>query len=321
MTLLVGFGNGKHCVLLADRRITNGSAIVDDEFNKLTVLACHDARVTLAFTGLASLGTFKMSDWIVNTLWQINQTGVFTLLDTLDALRQELEKLFAGFSYAHRLTVLVCGFTYWDEAPRPCLFKISNFDPEPFSAAKFVLTIGSPSPDGFVEIAGMTQSVPLATTERLLALLASGAPRPSLVRYATLHLQRAARDGFASGSIGERCNAAVIQAECDSAITSTYHTPRKAHRAYGCNVLVFGHSMFMGPDIIAAQALASGESRKKDPCWCGSGKTYRECHLKKYGAVEVRHGLWKHPLHWVIDIEFQTPVASGKRFWVLSDYA
>ena len=71
MTLIVAMANDSIAVLVADRRITQGQIVLDDEFNKVTVLVCKDARLSAAFTGLATYNDFNTSEWIANTLHQI----------------------------------------------------------------------------------------------------------------------------------------------------------------------------------------------------------------------------------------------------------
>ena len=68
MTLIVAAGNKDFAVLAADRRLTSNGKLVDDEANKATILACYDARMAIAFTGLATWGSFSTEKWLLESL-------------------------------------------------------------------------------------------------------------------------------------------------------------------------------------------------------------------------------------------------------------
>lgn len=81
MTLIVALLNYLNAILLADRRLTVGSNIVDDHYNKVTVLCCHDARVGIAFTGLARTSSFDANEHIIEFLDAI--TYIDDKIDTI----------------------------------------------------------------------------------------------------------------------------------------------------------------------------------------------------------------------------------------------
>ena len=321
MTIIVALANRETAILLADRRISNEGHIVDDEYNKLIVLCCHDAKVALAFTGLARMPGLDMTDWLTECLLKIEKAGVRTLAETISGLKDHLDHLFRSIQGEHKLTVVICGFVYWNDVPEPCIYKISNFEFNDHAQRDFILGSVCGSPDGSVEVAGASSGLPQETLQRLRSLLERKVPRQSLVRFAVRHLQSAARKHQSLGTVGERCNAAVIQAARDTPITSTYHVPKGARQAFGCNVVIYEGLFCYGVDIMAPQILAGGEIRKNDPCWCGSGQPFKHCHLKKFGAVEVAAQAWKRPLNWVVEIERNDPVPSGRLFRIQSGFS
>ena len=87
MTLLIALGNDRYSILVADRRITIGGKVEEDEFNKITILFCDDARLAIAFTGLARVGDFRTNDWIRNELWDIGKETHF-YRDIIERLRR-----------------------------------------------------------------------------------------------------------------------------------------------------------------------------------------------------------------------------------------
>lgn len=294
---------------------------MDDEYNKLTVVCCYDARVAIAFTGLALISGLDMSTWLTERLVEIDRSGIRTLPEILECLREHLDKLFNSLRGEFKLTVVICGFTYWEAEPSPCIYKISNFEFESYTPLRFTLGVCPTSADGSVEVAGATDGFPHQTIETLANLLRAQVPRQSIVRYAVRHLQTTAKSFRSAGTVGERCNSAVIPAPCNMPITSTYHVPKNTNQAFGCNVVIFEGMWSLGVNLMAPYYLAGQEIRKKDPCWCGSGELFKHCHLKKSGAVEVRHHAWQRPLNWVVEIERQEPVASGKLFRLQSGYS
>ena len=87
MTLLLSLSNRSYAIVLGDRRLAQPDGTVgDDEANKLCVLFCDDARVTIAFTGLASYGGFTTQDWLRDTLYEIGKK-THTLADILRAFQ------------------------------------------------------------------------------------------------------------------------------------------------------------------------------------------------------------------------------------------
>lgn len=127
MTILFALTNDDYSILLADRRITVNGKPVEDEYNKVTVLFCDDARVTIGFTGLATYGGFNTSDWLVQTLSEIGKkTG--DIASILNELAIFAENNFSKMLIAdNRLTFLITGFVYWEEKPRPVAYVLSNY--------------------------------------------------------------------------------------------------------------------------------------------------------------------------------------------------
>jgi SEC-C motif len=76
-----------------------------------------------------------------------------------------------------------------------------------------------------------------------------------------------------------------------------------------------------GYEIFSDTVLAGQNIRKKDPCWCGSGKKFKHCHLKKFGEIYVQCCMFKKPLNVFCKMTIEEPRASGKVFVVASGYS
>lgn len=321
MTLIVALADSSVAAIIADRRISHGQSVLDDEYNKVTVLFCADARLAVAFTGLATHGSFDTSTWIAETLHAIGET-IRDIHSVLEEFRRRAGARFSTFlEDDRRLTIVFCGFVYWTESPEPRVFVLSNFEHGGSASSSFTLrTSGGPN-STLLELAGTSAHVSERTTERLRSLLNANVPPSSLVRFAVRHLQNAAKDERSLRRIGEQCNAAVIHSAIDTPVTNTYHTAKNANRAYGPNVVVLGSLVCLGSEVMAPSILAGPEIRKQDPCWCDSGLTFKRCHMRKYGAVYLNHPAWNRPLVSMIRCTSDQGWSAGMHFCVQGGYA
>jgi hypothetical protein len=259
-------------------------------------LFCHDAKLAVAFTGLATFGTFDTATWLAETLFEIAETRV-DIASLLEELRIRAD---ATFSNLHvddrRLSIIFSGFVYWAERPEPRVYVLSNFEHGQSDAQTFSLRTVSAKDSVIVEIAGRSAAIPPGTLALLRSLMQRSIPTPSIVRFAVKHLQRAAKDIRSLKLIGEHCNSAVIFSAPDTVVTSTYHSTKNMHCAYGANVVIAQTLISLGYEISGPNILAGPEIRKRDPCWCGSGDLFKHCHRKKFGSVYVHHSAFKRPL-------------------------
>ncbi len=321
MTLLIGLANNRHSLLLADRRITSGGALVDDEFNKLCVLFCDDARLAVAFTGIATSSGFNTSDWLLETLGDIGKVSG-KVSNILEELSNRLTTKIAGLNLIDkRLSILFTGFVYWGEMPEPRVYVLSNFENSSLPPQRFTLRTIAPNNSVIVEVAGNTVAFPESATLQLKDLLRRHLDPSSVLRSAVKCLQKTEREKRSRGLIGEQCNSAIILAKQDTPVTSTYHSTVFSTRAYGANVVITNGMTCAGTEILSGGILAGPEIRRRDPCWCASGEKFKNCHLKKFGAVYANSNAFMQPLPWFVRQVFDEPRPSGKAFVVMSGYS
>lgn len=312
--------NDSIAVLVADRRVTQGRTVLDDEFNKVTVLVCKDARLSVAFTGLATYNDFNTSEWIANTLHEICERTpeIHSILLALEA--RAGATFFALAAEDRRLTIVLCGFVYPGGPPEPRIYVVSNFEHGAHSPGVFTTRSAGAPGQTLVEIAGQSSPLPASTVQTLRNLLGASTPSVVLLRFTVRHLQNAAKHAKALNRIGERCTAALIRSAIDTSITTTYHTPRNANRAYGPNVVIAQHITSLGSEIMADSILAGPDIRKQDLCWCGSGEQFKHCHMRKYGGVYMRLPEWKRPLVASVRVVREEAWPSGRVFIVQGGY-
>jgi hypothetical protein len=323
MTLLIAMVRKDVAILLADRRLSRDGQMLDDEYNKVCVFFCKDAKVAIAFTGLATIGSFSTADWIATTLSNA-ATEHTSISDVIEALRAKLGPQMQSLNVEDsRLTLLCVGYLYWGEHPESCLYEISNVGQNGAANPDATLRVLSPNSDtqSVVELAGAIKVVPAVTLERLKKLLANPHLKPQdVLRFSVRHLQSASRSSAALNSIGEQCNSAILSREIDTVVTSTYHSMYKTNRAYAANVVIAGASSFTGMQIVSPQVLAGPEIREKDVCWCGSGLRFGKCHLKKFGATYAYVPSFKSPLPLFTRVVRQDAWPSGSVFCVSSSF-
>ena len=321
MTLLAALANEECALMLADRRVTCEGKLLDDEYNKVCVLFCDDARMAVAFTGLATYQTFDTSTWIAETLSEIGKTKG----DIASLLHEFTIQAAACFSrlawLSPQVTFLFCGHVYSDGGSESRIYVVSNGDDPTRPAPTFSMTAyATPGPK--VVLAGMTTAAPIAVSDALLRLLRSARIAPqSVLHFAVKRLRSVARDGRSAGTIGEQFNAAVIPSTVNTTVTSTYHSAKGSFSAFGANVVITNGIVFLGPELHAGAMLSGPDIRKSDTCWCGSGEQFKHCHLKKYGAVYMQMPNFKKPMYWMAHLEVESPRASGKMFTVASGFA
>ena len=221
---------------------------------------------------------------------------------------------------SQRLTIVLSGFVYWGSMPEPRTYILSNYEHQQLPSPVFTLRTISANESIIVEIAGCIAAFPQSTVNSLRALLQARLSARDITRFAVKHLQRAARDNRSARRIGEQCNTAVLLAQPDTAVTSTYHSTRLTHRAYSANVVFVGNIVTTGVQMVSPDYLAGPEIRKQDPCWCGSGEKFKHCHMKKFGAVYVHLPGFKIPLPFMVRARFENPYPSGRVWCVTSGF-
>lgn len=320
MTILFAIANDSYSILLADRRITVDGKPTEDEFNKVCVLFCDDARVAIGFTGLATYGGFNTSDWLVSTLAEIgNKTGAIAemLTELAISARDMLKSILVKDK---RLSFLITGFVYWEEKPRPVAYVLSNYANTQSPTDDFNLRPIASTDGAILEVAGAINHLPSVAETSLRRLLTKGLNPSSVLRFAVNQLQNFSVDGKSSGLIGTQSNSAIIFAPQNTTVTTTYHSAFHSYWAYGSNMVVTKGIVSYGPEIFSSTVMAGGDIRKKDPCWCGSGQKFKDCHLKKFGSFYVRHQLFKKPMYYTSWIDFDESRPSGRTFCVTSGY-
>ncbi|MBN1909008.1 MAG: SEC-C domain-containing protein [Pirellulales bacterium] len=327
MTLLLSLSNSSCSILLGDRRLTQSDGSVgDDESNKLCVLFCNDARVTIAFTGLASFGGFRTQDWMRDTLYEIGKSS-HTLIEILNAFQCEASRTFArvsrGIGKLYPIAFLVSGFHYTPVAHNAC-YLISNFGYggqvlQPCDTLELFKVDTTDSP--MVEMAGCTAAFSEQDRESLRKMLAASNSPPKLLRKTIEIVRRVSRDRRSKGLVGLQCNSGVMWPQADTSVVATYHSAKASFRAFGPDIVLAVtnyEAAVAGTFLQSGMVLAGPEIRKSEPCWCGSGKRFGSCHFKKFGSVYARLPVFRRPMQWVVAFSKKEAELIGRHYVVTS---
>jgi len=325
MTLLLALSNESYAFVLGDRRLMTNGKVCDDEANKVCVLFCDDARVVIAFTGLAAMGNFRTQDWLRDTLYKIGESK-HTFDEILSAFQTKASKTFSSLpGPTQTIAFLISGFRY-SAQPRNICYLLSNFDSKatkPVADDKLTLRELGESGSVIVEAAGYTRALTEKDYSSLRKMLTASNPAPRVLWKAVESVRRVAKNSKSNRMFGLQCNSGVVPGPPNTTVTGTYHSHRASFRAYGPDIVhaVTGCvSAATGTFLQAGTILAGPTIRQNDLCWCGSGKRFRTCHLKKFGSVYARIPGFRKPMYWTLAYTTKAQHSSGRAFIVQSGF-
>jgi SEC-C motif len=322
MTLIVALLNDRSAILLADRRLTVGRNVVDNHYNKVTVLCCHDARVGIAFTGLARTGSFDTNEHIMKFLDAA--TYIDDKIDTIatDLAASLTKRLLALGLMKHPLTIVLIGYRTGGAGSHCLLAQISNLSEKGLPQHSFAYETLPIVDDATAHVFGMHTAVDAQTRADLTRLAARKMEPQAALRKSVIVLDKAAANLKSNNTVGDRCNSVVILSEVNTPMVATYHVATTEQEAHGPNFVVTGHYYSYGSLMMAGEALAgSGSLKKNSPCWCGSRKRFKECHLKKFGSAYARHPQFSQPLTWFSRVPTDDGRPSGSLFSLSGGFA
>jgi SEC-C motif len=321
MTLILSLVTSSTVTMLADRRITSEGKTLDDYYNKLCVFCCHDARVVLAFTGIATFHGFDTSYWLMQELSALNAPEFGRIYNILEAVRGKIGATLTALGLSNELlTIVVGGFWYEDGgASHPLSCTVTNVSSDGSIVPDFSIEFHDTSAGSSVFLAGAVTAVSHETLDHLRDLTSRSLPRTSLIRKAVGIMQDAAGAGSSFSTIGEHSVSASVKAAVNTPIVCTYHAPSGTRLAFGPNAVLPG-IWVEGPEIMSATLLAGPSLHKNQRCWCGSGRKFKHCHLAKFGSVYAEFPGFTAPMSWVCQTGFDNMTPAGTEFIVTGHF-
>lgn len=306
MTLIIALGNSDYAVLASDRRFSVAGKPYDDEANKATILATEDARVAIAFTGLAFTPdkAFDTGKWLLKAVSDAvkSQSLIETVLAQLTSRATADFATIQGISNQDkRLTIVIIGYIYTGQEPELRCWKITNFEnldgkttptrPE-FDLLQFL-----PEPEFRValELAGHTSPVANADIIRLKSMLISSAPVKGVEAKVYHTIKKTALAPTSQSYIGRQATTCRIMSDNSQIMICTYYSDYTTRKAFGVNTVfgVAGDPMITdGGQLIVGNQMPHTtlpRANRNAPCPCGNGEKYKRCHgLLEYPYLPLR---------------------------------
>jgi hypothetical protein len=310
MTLIVAMVNRRQAVLVSDRRVSRDGRVVhlpyepEDESNKSFVLMLQDARLCIAFTGLASDGNgFLTKRWLPEALME-SAAPDYLMGPTIQRFTERASRDFAKLSATppldKRLSVVFAGFHYNELPARAYCWLISNF--EDFDGA--MLAGGNATAEfncsfkvekrpceeahALVKIIGHSRAFGADAMNSLHNLLMQDKPPRALVDKAVELIRESAKSFRTENTIGQQCSSLVLPSNPNEEAVGEYHSANPARTLYyptfikaqGGGGAVYTIAEPSSEVHVEGQPTVISVPRvgRNHPCPCGSGKKYKTCH-------------------------------------------
>lgn len=314
MTLIIAVANEQYAVLASDRRLTRpDGTVVDEETCKMTAFVCKDAKVMIAYTGLATTGTGSTGDWVVDVLSEASE-GHQSIYDVLESIKgvanAQYTKLSSAVGCEFRLKLVIAGFVFSEGTVEPKVWRVSNFH----GAPSFTLYSAGPIKDaGFIELGGTTAGVSQSDRLEIQRLLAQKKSPHGIEMKLVNVVRKAANSSKSLNSVGKQINSCLLASSTDSPFIATYHSNISLNTMYSINSVLAtsdGKPFVMKDGTLQVGYECPPVSLPKVNsgrlCPCGSGMKYKHCHAKiSYPYLPLSQ-----------EEELNQPIESGKKFTV-----
>lgn len=298
MTLIIVAGNRDFCAQFSDRRLTApGKQVVDEEYNKVTLLRAANARFIVGFSGLARFGTWNTADWLMDTLYECggDSCDIKTIIDNFRDRASEQFAQMPALRHAlptdRRLSVIFSGYLYQHEPPRLGTAIVSNFQDfsggndnlvaSPEFTATFEIERKGVENATIIQRIGAWNRFGNAQVEEVRSWLEKRMDRASF-RARMVQLIRDLADN--EQIIGKQINSVILPRDLCGVAETHYHTMRASEKYYLPNLLEMTsaqHRFQVKGAVISGDIgspIAIPLVGKNRPCPCHSGKPYRLCH-------------------------------------------
>jgi len=305
MTLILALGNRDFVIHVADRRLTRGSQVHDDDSSKGGVFTCDDAQMLFGFSGLASLPEGTTQRWLLSNLVECAGPD-FTAGACIQRLTQRLSELFASPDLLgipgpdRRLTVMLTGYLYRYAPPLLIQALITNFqdydakvDSEGpwrdfrvrYLNEQLEPRLQNPT---LIQRIGQWHLLPEPLLKRHRQLLERRASPRALVSRSVALMRHMADHPAARGTVGKSIYSIILPAVHNAIPQGGYHVlENKPHYFWPDQALALSQGMQIAISDMGIKqlgkdgqpgVLTTPQVPKHHPCPCGSGRRYRDCH-------------------------------------------
>jgi hypothetical protein len=303
MTLILGLANQQHVILISDRRLSANGKVVEDESNKAATFNLQDARLAVAFTGLARTDTFQTRRWLLKALLESanpDHQMEPTIKRLCNRATQDFAKIVVSRKSDKRLTIVLAGYCYNETPPRCYYWLISNFEgfdsdgsgplSEPldeFRTHWYRDRRPSEEPYSLIFSAGVYIPVSQHNEESLRTLLQENKPASALVGKGVEVLREIAKSPLSKKLVGQQCTSIVLPSSPEASGSFEYHSGTLSTKLFAPSIIEArdGHAAFIIDSSEVEICDTSGQPLvlavpkvgPNQPCPCGSGKKYKRC--------------------------------------------
>jgi hypothetical protein len=319
MTLILGLANQQQVVLISDRRLLCDGKVVEDESNKAATLNLQDARLAVAFTGLAQTGTFLTRRWLLEALLKSadpDHRMEPTIKRFCDRATRDFAKIVARKKSDKCLTVVLAGYCYNEATPRCYYWLVSNFEgltdelgilAEPLDEFRIHWCREkrpSEESSSLIFAAGTYIALSQHHIHSLRTLLQENKRASALVGKGVEVLRAVAMSPLSKNHVGKQCTSIVLPSSPDASCSLEYHSDTLKTRVFAPSTIEArggGHATFIidSPEIEIrdpsgrSSILVVPKVGPNHPCPCGSGKKYKKC----CGSSAAHRGAKSMTLH------------------------
>jgi hypothetical protein len=318
MTLLVSAINPDQAIMVGDRLITGGNQ--PNEWNKIAVVNLGDARLLIGYTGLARVGSFDTHRWLLKAICDCappDHSAGATLERLAVRASSDIAAIRGIQRFERGLVLPFVAYVYSaKDPPRPYFGQLTNYellDGSCFSEPSdrfFFEWRRTPrdhnrrgGPHSALMLSGQARVPAKADSAGLYAAVQRREPAPALVAKA-VHLVRGAAKRDPGRTIGLDCASVVVPRDMQLDAQGDYHPVNAATTLYVASYVEarggpYGVYHVNGGDIEFQVRDAKGRAMfvatppvgRRKPCYCGSGRRYKDCHGKLKSRSRVVFGL------------------------------
>jgi hypothetical protein len=300
MTLILALGNSDQVIQVSDRRLSWNGQLKDDNSSKAGLLTCPNARLAFGFTGLAKWRSFCTRDWLLDALSDSGPPD-YAAAGILARLRIHASDTFRSHPALstcarkdRRISIMFSGYLHHHDPPLAVFAILTNFqnfksgqdDAEAWD--EFLLTAKNERPldfePTFIQRVGSWRAMTREDEAALRDLLAAKKPAQAIVGKAIELVRQMTDRPAANNTIGKQLSVLRIPRDRHQAAESGYYSDVNSYRTYMHDAVVLGPSGDWAfkdiqlRKVRGASPIVVRKVGRNQPCPCGGGKKYKQCH-------------------------------------------
>lgn len=286
----------ERCVIqISDRRLTSNGKLIDDEANKAIALTTPDARLTVAFTGLAKAGSFHTRDWLMDAIHDVARSdqsaeGIIKRLANVATKKfTETDAVRDVPQASRRLDIVFGGYSLGSVPPKMFYANVSNLRGDgtigKFDVEWWIERRPFERSPTFLRSAGFDVATDDKNAAHVIKALQKMIDPQDLLAVLHSHAVKVADSPASKGMIGKQFDTIIVDRDGADPIALGYESDIAKPVSFSpSTITIAGPGQIMmtkdlkfwtdDPDAVVVVPRV----HRNAPCPCGSGKRYRECH-------------------------------------------